>query len=126
MEKSLHKILRLFIKYMPMIISLAYLLNTLSAFYNIDIPVLSLLFGVSLLPLIFMYLCSVIFKFCLYHRVFLHYILINDILNIIDYYYKLPINDCVFISLYLIITCITLFIALYDYQRNKKSARKDN
>ena len=82
------------LKYIPMIISLFYLINTITAFIGIDIPILSTISGMSLLTWIFMYIATIVFNFCSYHRMFLYYILIVDIINIIDYYISIPISDC--------------------------------
>ena len=76
-----------------MIISLFYLINTITAFIGIDIPILSTISGMSLLTWIFMYIATIVFNFCSYHRIFLYYILIVDIINIIDYYISIPISD---------------------------------
>ena len=76
-----------------MIISLFYLINTITAFIGIDIPILSTISGMSLLTWIFMYIATIVFNFCSYHRIFLYYILIVDIINIIDYYINIPISD---------------------------------
>ena len=81
------------LKYIPMIISLFYLINTITAFIGIDIPILSTISGMSLLTWIFMYIATIVFNFCSYHRIFLYYILIVDIINIIDYYISIPISD---------------------------------
>ena len=81
------------LKYIPMIISLFYLINTITAFMGIDIPILSTISGMSLLTWIFMYIATIVFNFCSYHRIFLYYILIVDIINIIDYYISIPISD---------------------------------
>ena len=81
------------LKYIPMIISLFYLINTITAFIGIDIPILSTISGMSLLTWIFMYVATIVFNFCSYHRIFLYYILIVDIINIIDYYINIPISD---------------------------------
>jgi hypothetical protein len=42
--------------------------------FGVDIPILASIAGMSLIPLIFMYISSYVFKFCEYHRMFLHYI----------------------------------------------------
>ena len=81
------------LKYIPMIISLFYLINTITAFIGIDIPILSTISGMSLLTWILMYIATIVFNFCSYHRIFLYYILIVDIINIIDYYISIPISD---------------------------------
>ena len=92
-SKNLYRLLIVMLKYIPMIISLFYLINTITAFIGIDIPILSTISGMSLLTWIFMYIATIVFNFCSYHRMFLYYILIVDIINIIDYYINIPISD---------------------------------
>lgn len=69
-----------------MVIALAYLVNTVPPYFGVDIPILASIAGMSLIPLIFMYISSYVFKFCEYHRMFLHYIAVNDIINIYEVY----------------------------------------
>ena len=76
-----------------MIIALAYLVNTVSSYLDIDLPILASIAGMSLIPLVFMYISSYVFRFCEYHRIFLHYIAINDIINIYDWYIGIDISD---------------------------------
>lgn len=60
LNKSMYKLLILMLKYIPMLISLVYVLNTALSYFYIDIPVLSNLAGMSILPWIFMYMLRVI------------------------------------------------------------------
>ena len=119
-SKNLYKLLIVMLKYIPMIISLFYLINTITAFIGIDIPILSTISGMSLLTWIFMYIATIVFNFCSYHRIFLYYILIVDIINIIDYYISIPISDFQLIMLHTIVTGISLFIVLFLYIKKKK------
>ena len=121
-RSNLHKLLLLVLKYIPMVIALCYMLNTM--FY---IEPLSNIAGVSLLTWIFLYLASVVFEFCSYHRMFLWYILIDDILNIVDYYWNIPISTDNLIRIHNILAVITLFIVLVLYAKsNKVIIRKNN
>ena len=105
-----------------MVIALCYMLNTM--FY---IELFSNIAGVSLLTLIFLYLASVVFEFCSYHRMFLWYILIDDVLNIVDYYWSIPISTDNLIRIHNILAGITLFIVLILYvESNKVIIRKNN
>lgn len=105
-----------------MVIALCYMLNTM--FY---IEPLSNIAGVSLLTWIFLYLASVVFEFRSYHRMFLWYILIDDILNIVDYYWNIPISTDNLIRIHNILAGITLFIVLILYVKsNKVIIRKNN
>lgn len=100
-------------KVLPMVIAAIYFLNSTISFFNgNDIP-LNYIGGVSLLPVLYLYFASYTFKLCNYYRMYLHYIVAVDIVNIIDYYIGIPVND---IGLYLIIillTTITMFLVIY-------------
>ena len=121
-RSSFHKLLLLVLKYIPMVIALCYMLNTM--FY---IEPLSNIAGVSLLTWVFLYLASIVFEFCPYHRMFLWYILIDDILNIVDYYWGIPISTDNLIRVHNILAGVTLFAALILYVKsNKAIIRKNN
>ena len=121
-RSNLQRLLLLVLKYIPMVIALCYMLNTM--FY---IEPLSNIAGVSLLTWVFLYLASVVFEFCSYHRMFLWYILIDDILNIVDYYWNIPISTDNLIRIHNILVGITLFIVLVLYAKsNKVIIRKNN
>lgn len=119
-SKSLYKLLVVMLKYIPMLITLFYIANTVLSYFYIDIPALSNIAGMSLLPWIFMYIAATVFRFCMYHKMFLYYILIIDIVNIIDYYIGIPVGDLELLMIHMIITGITLFIILYLYVKNSK------
>ena len=118
-RKSLHKIELGLLKIIPMLLAFMYLSNSILYYFNIDCTIFSYIGGVSLLPLLFLYLSSYVFQFCEYHRMFLHYIVIINCINIYDYHIGIPINDLNYISLQLIITGIMLFITLYLYKIKK-------
>lgn len=103
-----------------MIIALAYLVNTVSSYLGIDLPILASIAGMSSIPLAFMYISSYVFRFCEYHRIFLHYIAINDIINIYDWYIGIDISDRDLFVLNMSIAGISLFIILYLYVRSHK------
>jgi hypothetical protein len=118
--KSLYKVELYLLKIMPMIIALAYLVNTVSSYLGIDLPILASIAGMSLIPLVFMYISSYVFRFCEYHRIFLHYIAINDIINIYDWYIGIDISDRDLFVLIMSIAGISLFLILYLYVRSHK------
>lgn len=118
-SKYLYKILLILLKYIPIIISLFYLLNTVTALCGIDIPVLSNFAGMSLLTWLFMYIAAWVFQYCIYHRMFLYYILATDTINIIDYYIGIPVNDFGIIVIHSILIGVSLFLILYLYIKSK-------
>ena len=61
-----------------------------------------------------------VFRFCNYHKMFLHYVTLNMLLNIVDYEIGLPIDNWALFCVYIAITGISLFIILYMYLNRKK------
>lgn len=121
-SKYLYKIEIFLLKILPMLIALLCLLNSILSYFKIDLVIFSYLGSVSILTLLFLYLSSYVFQFCEYHRMFLHYVLITWIINIIDYYVGIPINDLEYLCLQMIIAGISLFIILYLYVKTNKKA----
>lgn len=119
-NKSLYKTLLILLKYIPIIIALFYIVNTLGALFGIDLPVLNNIAGMSLLTWVFMYLAALVFKFCIYHRMFLYYILVTDIINIIDYYIGIPVDSYGIVMIHSVVIGILLFIILYFYVKHNK------
>jgi len=125
LRKSSHKLLLVVLKFIPMITAMCYLLNTALALIGIDAPVLSHICGMSLLPWLFILIATYVFKFCAYHRMFLYYILVSDIINIFDYYVGIPLSAYNMVMLHFNIAGIFLFLVLYHYVKcNKEAAGK--
>lgn len=126
LNKSLYKIELYLMKTMPMLYALLSLLNTVLSYLDIDCVILSYIGSVSFITLLFLYITSYVFKFCEYHRVFIHYTTITWILNIIDLYIGIPISDVAYLGVQLIVAGICLFTILYLYVKsNKKSSLED-
>lgn len=96
-----------------MLMAFVCLLNTVLSYYGIDWPFLSYLGSVSIFTLAFLYLSSVVFRFCMWHRMFLHYVAFNWVLNIVDYYIGIPVSDRSLFIMYLSITGVFLFVIFY-------------
>lgn len=117
-RKIYYKIEILYIKYSPMIISLGMLLNNILAYFDIYIQIIGgYLFSASLLTVGHLYNSSKAYKFCKYHRMFIHYIVVNNIINAVDYYIGIPVKDFSLLLINLIIAGIFLFLALYYHQK---------
>ena len=122
-SKHLYKIELYLIKIIPILLAGICVLNTALSYYDIDWPVLSYIGGISILPLLFLYISSYVFRFCTYHRLFLHYITVNWILDIVDYYWGISISDKEMFLLYWIITGIFLFLILWYHQKEIKKRK---
>ena len=119
-SKLLYKIELRLLKIIPMILAFTALLNSILSYFNIDLYILSYIGGISIFTVVFLYLSSYVFKFCEYHRMFLHYVVVTWIINTIDYYIGIPINDLKYLCLQMIIAGISLFIILLLYYKTNK------
>lgn len=119
-NKTLYKILLILLKYIPIIIGIGYMLNTLLLLFGINLAFLSFFIGISLLPWLFLYISSFVFKFCSYHRAFLYYVLAIDGINWIGYTIGIPVTSATLISIELVIAGITLILALWLYVKHRK------
>lgn len=113
LSKKLVKNFVLVTKVLPMIIAAIYFLNsTISFFHGNDIP-LNYLGGMSLLPILYLYLASYVFKLCEYYRMYLHYTVVINTINIYDYYIGISISNLNMYLLCVLITTITMFVIIY-------------
>jgi hypothetical protein len=119
LNKALYKIELYIIKVIPFVLALVCFINTTLSYFGIDISFLSYLGGISIFPLLFLYLSSYVFRFCLFHRLPLHYLLLNLILNVIDDYIGIPISNRGMYSIYLIITFIFILLVVYEHTRKR-------
>lgn len=126
-RRSEYKLLIIVLKFIPILTALCYMSSTIFNYFGYNIEPLSNIGGMSLLTWLFIYLASIVFNFCSYHRVFLWYIFIDDIFNIIDYYIIIPISTDNILMLHNIFIGITLFTVLILYVKdNKVIIRKNN
>ena len=108
----LKKLLIIFLKVIPMILASMAFVNTVLAYFEIEIEWMHYVGGTSALTLTFLYMASYVFKFCEYHRMFLHYIVTCNIINLIDYHYGLPVGNEEFLMIHLFLMFITMIIVL--------------
>lgn len=107
------------LKWLPYLIALVYFTNTLFSLFSIDLPILSYIAGMSLISIAFMYISSYVFQFCVYHRLPLHYVVVNIILCSIDYYIGIPISLKEIIILHCCVFLLFIFIATLLYLKSK-------
>ena len=119
MNKLLYKVTVIVLKILPILLAFITLLNSILSYFNIDLIILSYIGEVSLITILFIYIASYTFKFYEYHRMFLHYIVVTWIINIIDLYIGIPINDLEYLCLQMLVAEISLFIILYFYLKRK-------
>lgn len=125
-KQKLYKCEILLLKILPMLIALVHLLNTIFSYFGIDFILFSYIGGMSFLPLVFLYLSSYVFQFCEYHRMFLHYTVITNLINIYDYYIGIPISIRGLFCIHFVVTGGCLFLILYLYVKCHKRVVVEN
>lgn len=117
---SLYKIEVYLLKVIPIVLALGDLLNTLLYLFDIDAAIISYIGGVSFITLLFLYLSSYVFRFCEYHRIPLHFIVVNNIINIYDWYIGIPLGLVEMILIEVLLVGITIFLIIYLHEKNHK------
>ena len=121
LNKALYKLQLYTLKVIPMVMAFIFWLNTLLSYLDIDIELFTYIGGISFVTITYLYISSYAFRFCSYHRMFLHYILIIQLLEVYDLYVGIPVSELFNFILYQIISGVALFIILYLYVKyNKK------
>lgn len=118
-NKPLYRVELLLLKILPFLVSLIYFTNTLLSLFYIDLPLLSYISGMSLIPLLFIYISSYVFQFCEYHRLPLHYVVVNIIICSTDYYIGIPLSTIYCIALHCCIFCVFMFTMIFLYLKSK-------
>ena len=114
-----HKLLLILLKVIPMILALAAMTGTFLDFFGINSQILSFTCGVSLFPLLFLYLSSYVFRFCEYHRMFLHYIVANNAIIYADYLIGIPVDTMTLFKIHVVVIGLFLFLILYFYRKER-------
>lgn len=125
LDKYLYKIELYVLKIIPMLLAGCSFLNTTLFYFGINLPILTYIGGVSFLTLGFLYLSSYVFKFCGYHRMFLHYILVVNVISYIDMEFNIPISNFNLLIIYATIAFISMIIILIKFKNEKYNIKVD-
>jgi len=118
-NKKWYRVTLHLLKVIPMLLAVCDALNALTWLLGYDTPLFSYFGGVSFLTLAFLYLVSYVFRYCIYHRMFLHYVLVNNIIGTIEYTMGLPVSFCGLCCIFAINACVFLFLILYFYRKER-------
>ena len=128
-NKQLYKADIFLLKLLPMIMCGSYLIASygatfqITAGFGIVLQIVSHYVGLVLAPMIFMYISSYVFKFCNYHRMFIHYILVMNLMNVTNWYFKIPISNELYNGIQHWITIAFGLIAIGMYIKKRASLR---
>jgi hypothetical protein len=119
-SKSLYKVFLLFLKCIPFVLALSNVLNTIFSYFCIELVFLTYMSSIGIIPMLFMYLAAYVFRFCIYHRIFLDYTSLSTCITIYDYYVGIPIVDAGIMTLQLALFFIASVVALITHLKQKK------
>jgi hypothetical protein len=119
-SKSLYKVFLLFLKCIPFVLALGNVLNTIFSYFCIELVFLTYMSSIGIIPMLFMYLAAYVFRFCIYHRIFLDYTSLSTCITIYDYYVGIPIVDAGIMTLQLALFFIAIVVALITHLKQKK------
>lgn len=122
-NKNLYRVFLLVLKVIPYIVSIGSLVYMILYYYGIELKFMDYTFSCSVLPWLFIYISSFLFRFCLYHRIPLYYIAVSDIVNFIDSLYGIPIDTYYYMMLHYIIAGIFILLFIY-FKRHARNIRK--
>ncbi len=122
LKQNNHKLFLLSLKLLPPIMAVGCFLSTVFQYFYIEEIITTELCFAGILPILFLVFTSYVFKFCEYHRIYLYYIILNEVMNIINYNVELNITDTVFIRIHIIVFFIATLLTtiLYLYGRKDK------
>lgn len=114
-SKTLYKSTLVLLKVLPMIMAFSYLTMFVLANTIDNLVIVPHIIGTVIAPLAFLYLTSYVFKFCAFHRLFIHYYTFVELLNVTDYYIRIPISDKAITTLHDSVTIVFLILAVVTY-----------
>ena len=86
-KKQEVKVLGIIVKYLPIFIAFMYFINSILSLCNIYISAITFIASCGFAPLLLIYMCCCVLKFCSNYKAYLIYIAINNLINWVDYEY---------------------------------------
>ena len=86
-QKQQMKVLSIIVKYLPIFIALMYFINSVLSLCDIYISAITFIASCGFAPLLLIYMCCCVLKFCSNYKAYLIYIVINNLINWVDYEY---------------------------------------
>lgn len=115
LEKNLKHCFLLCTKFIPHITAFLYIIYTFLGFCGIDAVIISYFAHVSFLSMCYIFINSIVYKFCYVHRLPLYYIATNELITVTDNYYQIPLNDFHLLVFHIIIIGILIFGYTFYY-----------
>lgn len=114
------------VKVCPYILGLIYALNSILAYFYMETTWAGYIGHLALIPALCFISQSFVLKFCIYHRMPIYYILVNDAVNTYDYFYGINITDKGLLILNIALIWITFLSIIYFYVKHHKKVIRKN
>lgn len=122
--RSLNKLTLTCVKYVPIIFAMIIFASLILSYTDCHYLIAEILGNIfDLIVTLSFLVFSIVYKFCIYHRLIIYYIFINYLLLMYDKLFEIPISDENFFILLMILAGISLIVVIYTYIKygNKKS-----
>ena len=132
LNKDLYKVDLFLLKLLPVIMVISHIIASYGAIFKvvsgaaIIIQIVSHYLGLVIAPIAFMYISSHVFQFCNYHRMFIHYIAVIELMNVTNWYFQLPITNELYNGIQVTITITFAILALIMYIKKRRQIRLCN
>lgn len=113
LNKRLYKLTILTLKFLPIAMASAFMISNI--IHISIVQIISHIIGINIAQFLFIYLTSYVFKFCNYHRIFIHYLVLIETINVIDWYIGIPISDKAMQITHIVISLVFIVIAVKMY-----------
>lgn len=132
LNKDLYKVDLFLLKLLPVIMVISHIIASYGAIFQvvsgaaIIIQIVSHYLGLVIAPIAFMYISSHVFQFCNYHRMFIHYIAVIELMNVTNWYFRIPITNELYNGIQVTITIVFAILALVMYIKKRRQIRLCN
>ena len=119
--KRLYRLMLISTKIVPWILAIIYLIGTIFSSIGIDLVILSYLGFTSFIPAVYILIASFTFKSCIWHRLPLYFILVNNIVNYIFWTVLGGLSlGWVIVSILFTLALISILGAYFKNKHNEK------
>lgn len=125
LNKHLYKIFLILIKHLPIINALIFVTNIVCNYIGLHLPWVAYLGGTSFITLGLLYLISFVFKFCILHRIPLHYVTIGNVFGMLDKYCSFSLSTLTMFRIYFILTGIMAIVYIWFMYKNRNKPKVD-
>ena len=125
LNKTLYKLFLIAIKYIPLIIAMVFVTSITCNYFGYSVPLLSYFGGACYIFIGLLYLISFVFKFCILHRIPLHYVTIGNVFGILTKYCSFSLSTLTMFRIYFILTGIMAIVYIWFMYKNRNKPKVD-